>query len=96
MGASQLFRDCVFAHTGTVARAPPRRRQHSARRASGRPRRQEDVDDGVDVEGRAGLVLGSCEGCRGRGRGNGNHGGSSAVKMTNGELCGFPLRPTST
>ena len=48
MRASQLFHDCVFARTGTVARAP-RRRQRSARRASGRPRRREDVDGGDDV-----------------------------------------------
>ena len=63
----------AFLTHGTHRRTH-RRLQRSARRASGRSRRREDVDGGDDVEGMAGLVLGSWEGRRGRGGGNGNHG----------------------
>ena len=75
MRASQLFPHCVL-HAPAPSHVPPYCRQRSARRASGRPRprRREDVDGGDDVEGMAGLVLGSWEGRRGRGGGNGNHG----------------------
>ena len=70
--------------------------QQSDCRASGRPRRRENVGDGDYFGGRAGLVLGSWEGRMGRGGGNGDHVGSSAVKMTNDELWHLDLCSTST